>query len=280
MVQVDVIWSYAFGATLASAASKQIKKESEEKGNPFINKYFVYLLLFLSLLFNPSGIYLLWQFPHWETMQVAWQHSDLPAWLVTLFSFTNITQGVLGYYITYLFIKNNKYYYAHVNWIVAWTLFWSFLVMGWDTTGWQRFLYDPTKNNMIPWKPGMHMGFKFFLSNVFLTLVAMAIPIGPAYIIPFVKWIKEQYKYDPVIKKEEIPSTITLFIACIGGTFGITLFLAILNGLWVFYLYEIFNHLILAYSIGIISFWFLAYLLLFKKNRLIYHYAKLFFIKD
>jgi len=280
MVQVDVIWSYAFGATLASAASRQIKKESEEKGNPFENKYFIYLLLFLSLLFNPSGIYLLWQFPHWETMQVAWIHTDLPAWLVTLFSFTNITQGILGYYVTYLFIKKEKYYYAHVNWIVAWTLFWSLLVMGWDTTGWQRFLYDPTINNMLRWEPGMHLGIKFFISNVFLTLVGMAIPIGPAYIIPFAKWIKEQYKYDNRIKQNDIPSFFFLVVLCIFGTFGITLFLAILNGLWVIYLHSILNSLILSYTIGILSFWLVCYFVLFKKNRFIYQYTKLFFIKD
>ena len=118
MVQVDVVWSYAFGATLAASAARQLKSEKD----PFNNKIFTYVLLFLSILFAPSGIYLLWQFPHWETMQVASTYSDLPAWLVCLFAITNITQGILGYYVTYRLIRKGKLYGAHVNWMVSWIM--------------------------------------------------------------------------------------------------------------------------------------------------------------
>lgn len=35
---------------------------------PYVNAYFLWNLLYLSLLFAPSGAYLLWEHTHWETM--------------------------------------------------------------------------------------------------------------------------------------------------------------------------------------------------------------------
>jgi len=119
MVQVDIFWSYALGAGFAASASRQLK----EKDTPFQNDYFTYTLLYLSCIFAPSGIYLLWQFPHWETMQVATCHGDLPAWLVALFAITNITQGILGFWVSYICIKAGRYYWAHLQWFLFFLCF-------------------------------------------------------------------------------------------------------------------------------------------------------------
>ena len=123
MVQVDVVWSYAFGASFAAVAAHQLKKAE----HPFTTKYFIFTLLFLSLLFVPSGVYLLWEHTQLETMQVATSKDDLPSWLVTVFVFTNVTQGILGYWISYMLAKKNKLYYSHLNWIIAWIIFWFIL---------------------------------------------------------------------------------------------------------------------------------------------------------
>jgi hypothetical protein len=276
MVQVDIVWSYAFGATLAAAAARQLKNEEK----PFDNKYFTYILIFLAVLFAPSGIYLLWQFPHWETMQVAATHSDIPSWLVVVFSITNITQGILGYWVSYKLIRKGKIYGAHLNWIVAWIIFWSILVMGWDTLGWQRFLYDSTANNGILWTPGTHMGLNFFTGNVFLSLVGMALPIGPALAIPIAKWIRDGAKDDKSISENETPGYVKLMILILIGSFGITLFLAILNGFLVFFLRDLFGSVGLAYLIGLPLFWILTYFLLLRKGMPIYLFAKMLFIKE
>ncbi len=276
MVQVDVVWSYAFGATLAASAARQLKEEEK----PFDNRFYSYILLFLAALFAPSGVYLLWQFPHWETMQVARTHSDIPSWLVVIFAITNITQGMLGYYVTWRLVRKGKFYAAHVNWIVAWIVFWSILVMGWDTTGWQRFLYDPTMNNGVPWSPGMHMGLNFFTGNVFLTLVAMALPIGPALAVPIARWSRAGLADDSSLPRDGIPGTARLMLMCLAGTFGITLLLAVLNGLLVFWIRDITGSIPMAYAIGLPVFWALAYLLLFRRGRPLYLYAKQFFVKE
>lgn len=170
MVQVDIIWSYAFGASFAAAATNQL--QHEEKA--FDNRFYARLMLFLGAFFAPSGLFLLWQFPQWETMQVARTHTDIPSWLVTLFGVTNVTQGILGYYVSYRFSRAGKHHASHANWMISWILFWFVLVAGWDLTGWQRFLYDRTMNQGEFWQPGMHMGPRFFLGEVFQSLVLMA----------------------------------------------------------------------------------------------------------
>jgi len=38
-------------------------------------------------------------------MQVATAWGDLPAWLVTTFAVTNVALGILGFYVSCLFIK-------------------------------------------------------------------------------------------------------------------------------------------------------------------------------
>jgi len=234
------------------------------------------------MFFAPSGLYLLWQFPHWETMQVAWSHSDIPAWLVVLFGITNVTQGILGWYVGYRLIRKKALYGAHLNWIIAWVLFWSLLVMGWDTTGWQRFLYDPTENNMVPWTPGTHMGFRFFLSNVWITLLVMGALFFPMIYPPIARWIRNGAKQDPslIADRVRIPSAVYLMTLLLVGTFGLTLALAIVCGLIVFLFRDLTGSVLLGYLIGLPLFWAAAYFLLLKRGRPIHWYARQLFIRE
>jgi hypothetical protein len=68
MVQVDVFWTYALGASFAASAGRQLKEEAGDGKPTFQSYYFVRTLLFLSILFVPSGVCLLWVVPGWETM--------------------------------------------------------------------------------------------------------------------------------------------------------------------------------------------------------------------
>src|SRR3954464_173517 len=66
MVQVDVFWSYGLGASMGLAAGRQLVSGPRDlMSNPF----FLKTVLFAALVFAPSGAYLLWAFPDWETMQ-------------------------------------------------------------------------------------------------------------------------------------------------------------------------------------------------------------------
>ena len=96
MIEVDVFWSFAIGAFIAAyergsvsatASAAAIRRVLTLEVPTFVpgraprpcfryagnlllrepsyssNDYFIYNVLFLSLLFVPSGMYLLWQFP-------------------------------------------------------------------------------------------------------------------------------------------------------------------------------------------------------------------------
>jgi hypothetical protein len=275
MVQVDVVWSYAFGASFAAAAAHQLKKEDK----PFSTKWFVFTLLFLSLLFAPSGIYLLWEHTQWETMQVATCKEDLPAWLVTLFAFTNITQGILGYYVSYKLAKSNKLYASHVNWIVAWIIFWFILVCGWDCTGYQRFLYDMSVNNGELWSPGKHMGISFFYaSRVWWTLVVMGCFFAPMLVWGYIRFIRDGLKNVPSINAIDYPKPIKILTIIFGTQWIACLGLAIIASLIVMQINNITGNLLISYIVGIMLFSILAYFLLFKRNMLLHKLMKQLYI--
>jgi len=193
MVQVDVFWSYAIGATFAASASKQLKRmyETTKGRDKFTNKYFVYTVLFLACLFVPSGVYLLWDFPQWETMQVATSHSDIPAWLAALFELTNVLFGILGYWVAYKFIQKNNFKLAWLQVLIGYFFMLFILIYGWDGTGWQRFLYDSTMHNGKLWTPGMYDGIAFLKSHVAYSLYGMGVIFIPFLVIPVIKWISE-----------------------------------------------------------------------------------------
>ncbi len=193
MVQVDVFWSYAIGAGFAASASRQLKKEFDLSGGKawFTSRYFVYTVLFLACLFAPSGVYLLWNFPQWETMQVAASHGDIPAWLVALFAITNITQGILGYWIAYRFIQKGRFKAAWGQVLIGYFFMFFILIYGWNGTGWQRFLYDASMHNGALWSPGMNDGAAFLASHVALTLYGMGVILGPFLLYPMIRWMRE-----------------------------------------------------------------------------------------
>src|SRR5919197_3430566 len=117
MVQVDVFWSYGLGSTFAVASSRQLlarrRAADEVREDParaaalpyvgtsvlsrWSDPYLFRTLLFLALVFVPSGLWLVWGFTSWETMHAGGK--DMPVWLVTLFTLTNVTQGLLGYLV-------------------------------------------------------------------------------------------------------------------------------------------------------------------------------------
>ena len=277
MVQVDVVWAYAFGAGFAACSARQLEKQEK----PFNNKWYTFTLLFLSVWFAPSGLYLLWQFVQWETMQVATTFTDLPAWLVCGFAVTNITQGILGYWVSYKFIKKKNYYAAHANWMWAWILFWFILVCGWDGTGYQRFLYDASVHNGVLWTPGTHMGIEFFWkSNVWWTLIGMALCFAPMLIYAVANFIPKGIKEDQTISANQAPNTLQLLAWSFGAQWIGCLGLAILAALLVMNLRDFTGSILLGYLIGVPLFIALAQCLLFRRGMPMYLIAKQLYLKE
>jgi hypothetical protein len=280
MVQVDVVWAYSFGATFAACSARQLRRQP----TPFNNKWYTFNLLFLSIFFAPSGLYLLWQFVQWETMQVARTFSDLPAWLVCGFAVTNITQGILGYWVSYKLIQRGNYYAAHANWMWAWILFCFILVCGWDCTGYQRFLYDASANNGALWTPGHHMGLSFFWkSNVWWTLVAMGFCFFPMLAHGFVDFIEEGLRDDPSLLARQPPSSvrrIRSFVFCFGTQWVACLGFAIAAALMVMGIRDVTGSLLWGYLIGVPAFIALAQVLLFRRGMPMHLVAKQLYLEE
>lgn len=136
---------------------RAVKAWFEANQDAFNNEYFLKNLLFLSLLFVPSGAVLLWSNPSWETMQVG-KYETIPQWLVGIFSTTNVTQGLLGFYLTWKALMKGKYYQASMHTLLAYLGFFFILVNGWDNRGYQRFFsknresFDAWRwGNVVPW---------------------------------------------------------------------------------------------------------------------------------
>ena len=193
MVQVDVFWSYAIGAGLAAAAGRQIKARATEKASRdpadkpdrWTDPFLVRTLLFCALIFGPSGLYLLWEFPSWETMHAG--DRSLPAWLVTLFGITNVTQGLLGYAVVKALIERGRGYLGYLQVLGAYFGMFFILVYGWDGTGYQRF-FSPTHRDFINWD-GDWAG--FFSSDVAGTLAVMGVIMLPIMLGMMLVWMRE-----------------------------------------------------------------------------------------
>jgi len=189
MVQVDIFWTYALGASFAASAGRQLKEKAEQGVSPFDTRYFLKNLLFLAILFVPSGVCLLWAFPGWETMFAG--DRNLPAWLVTLFCVTNITQGVLGYWVAFELVKRGHLAWAHLQWVFGYLAMFFILVHGWDGTGYKRFFYA---GNVEEWRAGVHYPlWAFAYSKVALTLYAFGVLILPVMFGWMSRWIRDGY---------------------------------------------------------------------------------------
>ncbi|MBP2704521.1 hypothetical protein JOL79_11920 [Microbispora sp. RL4-1S] len=175
MVQVDVFWSYAIGAGLAAASSWQAcagPRPAPRWSDPHLTG----AVLFSSLLFAPSGIWLLWRYPDWETMQVARDHTALAPWLVALFAAADVGLAVIGYRVA----RRLGGYLMFLQPLLGYGAMFFVLVHGWDGRGYQRFL-SPDRAAFGNWpehpSPAQALGLaaRWFTSPVAYTLAGMSV---------------------------------------------------------------------------------------------------------
>jgi hypothetical protein len=237
MVQVDVFWSYAIGAGFAVAATRQIARagRTQSASGPaapsrwvrFSSPHRAVTLLYCAVLFAASGIYLLWAFPDWETMQVATDHASIPAWLVTLFAITNVTQGLLGYWVAERLILAGRTYAAYLQVCLGYFAMFFVLVHGWDGRGYQRF-FSADQETFHSWPADPSFGEalervgRWLTSPVALTLGGMSV------IVVVLLWVmldsvREGYRAASV----EGPRTLTLLAAMLTAVFGVCVLAAI-----------------------------------------------------
>ena len=206
MVEVDVFWAYGLGAGFAAAATHQIALGKDRPSGAATvgwqryvsSPYFTVAVLYCAMMFAPSGAYLLWAFPDWETMQVAHSHTSLPAWLVTLFAFTNVSQGILGYWVTAKLIRAGRRYAALLQVALGYFGMFFILVHGWDGRGYERF-FSANRSEFESWPSNPSFGDAasraghWLTSPVALTLAGMSVIVVVLLWI-MSGWLKEGYR--------------------------------------------------------------------------------------
>lgn len=172
-----------------SRLSRLIEDLKDEYGPGLNNEYSMKNLLFLSLLFVPSGSVLLWSNPSWETMQVG-KYETIPQWLVGLFTTTNVTQGVLGFLVTYHYLIQGKYFRAAMQTVYAYLGFFFILANGWDNKGYQRF-FSRNREAFDDWSWG-NVG-PWLTSDVVKILLTYGVGFLPLMYYWITKWLVEGY---------------------------------------------------------------------------------------
>ena len=186
----------------------------------FSSPYLFVAVLYCALLFSPSGAYLLWAFPDWETMQVARDHASLPAWLVTLFAVTNVSQGILGYWVTAKLIRAGRRYAAFLQVGVGYFGMFFILVHGWDGRGYQRF-FSANRDVFESWPRNPSVGETFaragrwLMSPVAVTLAGMSVIVVVLLWI-MAAWLKEGHRLAGV---QDTPATAAAVATVLGFVF-------------------------------------------------------------
>jgi hypothetical protein len=208
MVQVDVFWSYGIGASLALGAGRQLRarrriaRAERERGETidrlpgdpadraslWRNPFFLGAVLYAAVLFAPSGAYLLWAFPDWETMQAG--NRDIAAWLVTLFAVTNVTQAMLGFWVVERLLDRGRTYAAYLQIVLAYLGMFFILVHGWDGEGYRRF-FSAGRAEYLHW----HGDWSAWLaSDVAITLLVMGAVLVPVLLGMVARWTLAGYR--------------------------------------------------------------------------------------
>jgi len=194
MVQVDVFWSYGIGAGFALAVANQLRADragQPSAGQPHERRpdpYLVATIVYAAAVFAPSGAWLLWQFPSWETMHVG-SHETVPGWLVALFTTTNTTQAIVGFLATRWLVERGRLRTACLQLVGAYFAVFFILVHGWDGTGYQRF-FSATAADFANWEaaePLQHVR-SWLTSDVALTLYGMGVVLVPLLLGLCVRW--------------------------------------------------------------------------------------------
>lgn len=241
MVEVDVFWAYGFGASLALASGRQLVKREK----PFESRYYVNTLLFLALCWAPTGMLLLLRHSSWETMQAADTFYRMNEFLILGFGLTNITQGMLGFWVGYRLMKAGKVYLANLNWLIGYFGMFFILVYGWDGLGYDRFFYDrdmlagspawlPGAGTGAAWVTGIPAAIRFLGSGVAFTLYTDGVYLLPPFLFLMYTWYAEGLRSEghAVTLSGTGPRLLGVYL---GAVFGIALGSAIFTAVVVNY---------------------------------------------
>jgi len=170
MVQIDIPWSFLIGSTLAEADQIELAKEKSATQTPC----FLWGMAFMTILFNPASMYLLWRYPGWETMYRA-DDRNLSALVPTVFVAVLSATYALGYIFGHRRLRGSGR--LSLRWInlIASTALLAFLAVSY-----RRFLFVGSTAEFTGGNSPNIVG-----STLFRDLCIMGVLLSPAYCLTY-----------------------------------------------------------------------------------------------
>jgi hypothetical protein len=138
-----------------------------------------------------------------------------------LFAVTNVTQGLLAFWVVDRLVRGGRTLLAVSQVIVPYLLFFFTLVHGWDGTGYRRF-FTPEGSSYSVWN-GWQSVRDWLTSPVALTLLGMGIVMLPVMLGTFARWVRQGHAAHPVDGLGLAPSTATVIGLFLAMAFGLGL---------------------------------------------------------
>ncbi|HEX7670946.1 MAG TPA: hypothetical protein VF395_15230, partial [Polyangiaceae bacterium] len=152
---------------------------------------------------------------------------SMPGWLVTLFAITNVTQGMLGFWLTYKLIRARRDFLAFLQPFFGYFGMFIILVHGWDGRGYERF-FSENREVFATWTPA-HVT-TWLTSEVALTLGAMGCVLIPVMMTWLLEWTREGARIAGMPLHSQ-PSALEFVTLALAAVFGVALGSAIVASL-------------------------------------------------
>lgn len=130
MFQGDCLLSFAIGSALATAAGDGLKASAYKTQN----KYFVFLILHLSLIVRPMNIYMIWEHTGFDSL--FYLDASMSGALPALTAFASLLSGIIGFMLSRKLVCMNKELTSYMVWTTAFSLYYGFSSVHYD-----RLLY-------------------------------------------------------------------------------------------------------------------------------------------
>jgi hypothetical protein len=166
MVQIDIPWTFLIGSTLAEADQIELGKSPTATQTPS----FLLGMAFISLLFNPASMYLVWRYPGWETMYRL-DDRHLSALVPAVFVLVLSVMYTLGYIFGHRWLRGNRR--PSLPWV---NIIASAALLAFLGVSYRRFLFLGSTQEFNGGNPPNLLG-----SSLFRDLCIMALLLAPTY---------------------------------------------------------------------------------------------------
>ncbi|MDJ0344147.1 hypothetical protein QMK19_26395 [Streptomyces sp. H10-C2] len=237
-IQAALFWAYALGATFAVSATRQLQfwrrwtvgsrqREAAPEalpgvmavriGGPTANPYLCLTVLFAAVLLVPTGLFLLWQNPSWQTMQVAGGHRGLWPGFVLLYAAGIVVAALLGFLIAQALAVAGIGYWAYLQTVGGYFLVFATLIHGWDGEGYRRFL-TTSQQQFTDWPKDsvVNRVLDFATSGTFLALVVLGFAVITTMLVTEIGWLVEGWRLPGGDTDRKVPRIVAVAIAGAG----------------------------------------------------------------